>query len=101
MRKTLEQFKVKGLSLCFVLNLRMPRENCSIFNRHSFRAAPGISLFRLPRKDDEYSANWRNNIVAIITRDRVIDGNLKRAIKNQTLHTCELHYPQEKMIRRK
>ena len=39
--------------------------------------------------------------MAIITRDRVIDLNLKRQIKNQTLHTCELHYPQEKIIRRK
>ena len=38
--------------------------------------------------------------MAVITRDRVIDGNLKRQIKNQTLHTCELHHPDEKMIRR-
>ena len=76
----------------------MPYENCSIFNCHSPRAAPGISFFRVPTKDDE---NWRNNIVAVITRDRVIDGNLKRQIKNRTLHTCVLHYPQEKMIRRK
>ena len=77
----------------------MPGENCSIFNCHSSRAAPGISFFRVPTKDDEYSTNWRNKIVAVITRDRVIDGNLKRQIKNRTLHTCELHYPQEKMIR--
>ena len=39
--------------------------------------------------------------MAVITRDRVIDGNSKRQIKNRTLCTCELHYPQEKMIRRK
>ena len=79
----------------------MPGENCSIFNCHSSRAAPGISFFRVPTKDDEYSTNWRNNIIAVITRDRVIDGNLKRQIKSRTFHTCELHYPQEKMIRRK
>ena len=52
-------------------------------------------------KDEEYVTNWRNKIVAVITRDRVIDGNLKRQIENRTLHTCELHYPQEKMIHRK
>ena len=72
----------------------MPGENCLIFNCHSSRAAPGISLFRVPTKDGEYSANWSNKIVIAITSDRVIDGNLKRQIKNRTLHTCELHYPQ-------
>ena len=30
------------------------------------------------------------NIVAVITQDRVIDGNLKKQIKNQTLFTCIL-----------
>ena len=84
-----------------MLNLRMPGENYSIFNCHSSRAAPGISFFRVPTKDDEYSTNWRNKLVAVITRDRVIDGNLKRQIKNRTLHTCELHYLHEKTIRRK
>ena len=76
----------------------MPGENCSIFNCHSSKAAPGISLFRVPTKDGEYSANWSNKIVVAITSDRVIDGNLKRQIKNRTLHTCELHYPQEKKV---
>ena len=30
------------------------------------------------------------NIVAVITQDRVIDENLKRQIKNQALCTCRL-----------
>ena len=50
----------------------MSGENCLSFNWHSSRAAPGISFFRVPTKDDEYSINWRNNIVAVITRDRVM-----------------------------
>ena len=73
----------------------MSGDNCSIFNSHSSRAAPGISFFRVPTKDDEYSTNWRSNIVAVITSDRMIDDILKRQIKNRTLHICELHYPQE------
>ena len=51
---------------------RMPGENCLTFNWHSSRAAPGVSFFRVPTKDDEYSINWRNNIVAVIARDTVI-----------------------------
>ena len=72
MRGTIKQFKVKGLSSCFVLNLRMPAENCLILNWHSSRAAPGISFVRVPTKDDKCSINWRNNIVAVINRDTVM-----------------------------
>ena len=51
--RNLEQFKVKLLSSCFVLNLSMPDENFLIFNCYISRAAPGSSFFRLPTRDDE------------------------------------------------
>ena len=72
MQGTIKQFKVKGFSSCFVLNLGMSGDNCLIFNWHSSRAAPGISFFGVPAKDSEYCTNWRNNIVAVITRDTVM-----------------------------
>ena len=50
---------------------RMPGENCLTFNWYSSRAAPGISFFRVPTKDDEYRINWRNNIAAVITCDTI------------------------------
>ena len=50
----------------------MSVENCLIFNWHISRAAPGISFFRVPTKDDEYSINWGNEIVAV-TSDTVMD----------------------------
>ena len=53
----MKQFKVKGLSLCFVLNLRILSENCLIFNWLSSRAVPGISFFSVPTKNDEYNIN--------------------------------------------
>ena len=67
----MEQFKVKGLSLCFVLNLRMSGENSLTFNWYGSRTAPWVSLFRVPTKDEEYSINWRNSVVAVITHDTV------------------------------
>ena len=50
----------------------MSGENSLIFNWHSSRAVPGISFFGEPVKDNEYRINWRNNTVAVITRDTVM-----------------------------
>ena len=47
------------------VKLRIAGENCSIFNCHSIMAAPVISNFRIPTKNDDYSTNWRNNIAAV------------------------------------
>ena len=84
MRGTIKQFKVKGLSSSFVLNLRMSGENCQSFNWHSSRAAPGISFFRVPTKDDEYSIKTGETtllqLLLVIPYDD--EGNLKRQIKN-------------------
>ena len=66
-----------------MLNLRISGENCLIFNWHSSRAALGISFFRVPTKDDECSINWRNSIVAVITRDTVIKATLKDKLKTE------------------
>ena len=66
------EFKVKGLSSWFVLSLKMPGDNCSISNWDTSRGASGISFFRVSTKDEAYSRNWRNNIVAVVTCDRVI-----------------------------
>ena len=60
----------------------MPGVNCVIYGCSFARATPGISLYR--------SLTLEENIVAVITQDRVIDGNLKSEIRNQTFCTCRL-----------
>ena len=60
----------------------MPGVNYVIYDCSTARATPGISLYR--------SLTLEESIVAVITQDRVIDKNLKRQIKNQTLCTCRL-----------
>ena len=47
------QFKVKELTRCFMPNLRMSGENCSIFNCYFSRAHPAISFLRIPTKNDD------------------------------------------------
>ena len=61
----------------------MPGVNYVIYGCSSARTTPGVSLYH-------YSLTLEENIAAVITQDRVIDGNLKRQIKNQTLCTCRL-----------
>ena len=55
---------------------------CNIYGCSSARTTPGVSYWSLITLEE--------NIVAVITQDRVIDDNLKRQIKNQTLCTCSL-----------
>ena len=60
----------------------MPRVNYLIYGCSPARTTPGESLY--------WSSTLEENIVAVITQDRVVDDNLKRQIKNQTLCTCRL-----------
>ena len=60
----------------------MPGINYVIYGCFSARTTPGISLYR--------SLTLEENIVAVITQDKVIDDNLKGQIKNRTLCTCRL-----------
>lgn len=77
----------------------MPGANCSIYGCSTSRKTKGIAIFRIPTGNDEYNTSWRNKIVAIITKDREIDSSLRKQIENKTLHTCELHYPEENLLR--
>ena len=60
----------------------MPGVKYVIYGCSSARTTPDVSLYQ--------SLTLEDNIVAVITQDRVIDNNLKRKIKDQTLCTCRL-----------
>ena len=60
----------------------IPGINYVIYGCFSARTTQGVSLY--------WSLTLKENIVAVITQDRVIDNSLKRQIKNQTLCTCRL-----------
>ena len=54
----------------------MPGVNYVIYGCFFARTTPGVSLYR--------SLTLEENIVAVITQDKVIDDNLKKQIKNRT-----------------
>jgi len=70
-----------------------------VFNFYTSRKSKGIAIFRVPTGDDNYSTQWRKKIVDIVTRDREIDSSLRSQIEKRALHTCELHYPEETLLR--
>ena len=53
-----------------------------IYDCSSAILSPGVSLYQ--------SLTLEENIIAVITQERVIDDNLKRQIKNQALCSCRL-----------
>ena len=54
--------------------------NFVIYGCSSARTTPGVSLY--------WSLAIEENIAAVITQNSVIDDNLKKQFKNQTLFTC-------------
>lgn len=79
----------------------MPGANCSVYGCATSRRTKYISIFGLPAGEDDYNANWRQQMVNIITKDRVIDQSLKVQIDKKTLHVCELHFEDNNIIRSK
>ena len=60
----------------------IPCVNYVIYGCFSARTTPGVLLYQRLTPEE--------NIVAVITQDKVIDDNLKRQIKNRTFCTCRL-----------
>ena len=70
----------------------MSGANCAIFGCPVSRNNVGLSILRISTKDDEFSINWRQKLLNIVTRDRVIDKGLKSQIEKRNFYNCESHY---------
>eukprot|EP00794_Sanderia_malayensis_P013195 gene13195-14544_t len=70
----------------------MPAANCSIYNCNVSRSHKGVAIFKIPGEDDDFSAKWRSELLNIVTKDRVIDKNLRTQIEARRIHICELHF---------
>ena len=86
---------------CFVWPFTvMPGANCSIFGCSTSRRKSGISICKLPSGEDDLSKKTREQWLNQITRNRVIDSDLRRQINESKLHVCEKHF-QEKFIEKR
>ena len=72
----------------------MPGANCSIAVCITSRKHKEISIFKIPKAKSGVPENmkWREDLINVITRDRVIDSDFKRQINENRLHICEKHF---------
>ena len=69
--------------------------NCSIYGCSTSRKNKDVGIFRLPAVKDDLSKKWREELLNVILRDRVLDESLKRQIEKNTLHICQLHFKED------
>ena len=78
----------------------MVGSHCSIDGcSNSSNKTKGLGIFLIPTKDDEYNKNWSHTLVQIITKDRVVDNQLREQITKRSLFICELHYREDQINR--
>ena len=75
----------------------MPGANCSIFGCSSSRRNSNIGIFKLPTPKDEFHKKWREQLLAVVTRDRIMDASLKSQIKRDKIHICEKHFTEDQL----
>ena len=77
----------------------MPGSNCAIYGCLTSRRHAGIGIFRIPSSNDEISKKMRDEWIRVVVRDRVVDADLRKRIKENKLSICEIHF-EEKFIDR-
>ena len=70
----------------------MPGENCAIYGCSTSRRHEGISIFKVPKANNDVNKSWGDELINIITKDRVIDAPLRKRIELRKLYICERHF---------
>ena len=73
----------------------MPGKNCVIFGCSTSRSRKGIGIFKVPTLTNDANKKWSNDLISVITRDRLIDNFLKKRIDSYNLYICELHFTED------
>ena len=47
--------------------------NYSIFGCSGSSRRSGVAIFKVPQGDNEWSSNWKESIIDVVTKDRVIN----------------------------
>ena len=74
----------------------MPGAHCAIEGCGTCRNQKEYGIFFIPskKKKDPFTVKWRSEVINIITRDRVVNTELKENLKREKncVWTCQRHY---------
>ena len=70
----------------------MPGENCAIPGCSISRKDKGISIFKVPLANNEFSKKWSQDLINIILKYRQRDKSLNERIGSHKLFICEKHF---------
>ena len=59
--------------------------NCSILGCSSSKRKSGVAIFKVPQGVDQWSSDWRKNIISVAAKDRVIDKALRERITKKNI----------------
>ena len=76
----------------------MPGKNCAFVEYHVYRKKGGYSIFNVPKGEDEWSKNWRKQLIDIITKYRVVNAKCRCQIKKKNFSICERHFTEDMKI---
>ena len=76
----------------------MPGKNCAFVECHVYRKKGGYSIFNVPKGEDEWSTNWRKQLIDIITKYRVVDAKFRCQIEKKEVSICERHFTEDLKI---
>ena len=69
-----------------MLGVNYSIQGCLISSRYKYK---GISIFEVPSGDSDFKISSKNKLVAVVTRDRVADTNLKERINTRRVFICQ------------
>ena len=77
----------------------MPGDNCSIYGCGTSRSKKykGVGIFKVPSGEDPFNTKWREQLIHVVTRNRVIDANLRSQINAKRIFICQRHFTDEQI----
>ena len=89
-------FLLLYLKIQFIKSI--PTVYCSIFGYTKSKVTKGLAIFGISKKEDEWTRDWTEKLVNIITKDRKKDAGLRSSIERKLYHICELHFTEDQII---
>ena len=49
-------------------------------------------MFKVPVGNNDFDKDWKQKLISVITKDRVVDDSLRAQIEKSNLYICECHF---------